>query len=589
MKKRFRLLSLLLAVIFALGCCVACAGEEPSGPVDVPPEPQAPIVLAKDGVSNYVIVYGSTDAGGRNAAKSLQSTLQQRLGALLEVIDDRTAPTEGRPEILVGRTNRGTDYPLQRSLRNSEWIVARDGENLYVLGDGEALLKRACDHLVNAVMDVDFRITANDGEIHRVSGRYSADSVTLNGLPITDYLFLYEERGAADWKEVLSYVSQRVTDLSGYVLTTLPYEEGTTIQGVAMILRSDKTMEKGDYKIEIEGQTTTVTVGTHATALALMGGLLEDMTVDKAKKVTLTVAPTTQNVGDNAIIPLSVGADIRVMTYNVLGNVDKATNYINATVGAYLPDFLCTQEYYASAERDVTTYLASIGYGKIGGTFTCASPTAVEKEDEQYTKVGKYCNTPIFYRTDRWELVESEAYLFYWQNRWPYTDTKSMTYGVFRSKDSGEMVLVIGTHYALMGDAYKEYVDKGYTDKVEGAEWRYQNSVEILKAVDALRQKYPGILTVVGGDLNGARSERGIELLENHRILSDAFLMAPEGAKTAGGSFHGTHGKAPGGNAIDHIFVSEDVADVMLHQILKEQYVLEGSDHCPVIADIARK
>lgn len=590
MKKGFRLLSLLLAVIFALGCCVACAEEEPSGPVEIPPEPQAPIVLAKDGASNYVIVYGSTDAGGRNAAKSLQSTLQQRLGALLEVIDDRTAPTEGRPEILVGRTNRGTDYPLQRSLRNSEWIVARDGENLYVLGDGEALLKRACDHLVNAVMDVDFRITANDGEIHRVSGRYSADSVTLNGLPITDYLFLYEERGAADWKEVLSYVSQRVTDLSGYVLTTLPYEDGTTIQGAAVILRSDKTMEKGDYKIEIEGQTTTVTVGTHATALALMGGLLEDMTVDKAKKVTLTVAPTTQNVGDNAIIPLSVGADIRVMTYNVLGNVDKATDYINATVGAYLPDFLCTQEYYASAERDVTTYLASIGYGKIGGTFTCASPTAVEKEDEQYTKVGKYCNTPIFYRTDRWELVESEAYLFYWQHRGPYSDTKSMAYGVFRSKSDGQLALVIGTHYALLG-GYKEYLDLGYTEAKEGAEWRYQDSLEILKAVDALRAKYPGILTVVGGDLNAKPTEKAIQTLENHAALSNAYEMAGYENRTSGGSYHNTHGKAPSANGqpIDHIFVSEDVADVVLHRILKEQYVLEGSDHCPVIADISLK
>ena len=215
----------------------------------------------------------------------------------------------------------------------------------------------------------------------------------------------------------------------------------------------------------------------------------------------------------------------------------------------------------------------------------------MEREDLQYTTVGKYCNTPIFYRTDLWEEVESEAYLFYWQHRWPYTDTKSMAYGVFRSKSDGQLALVIGTHYALMADGYTEYKDLGYTDAKEGAEWRYQDSLEILKAVDALRAKYPGILTVVGGDLNANQNEKALTVLENHAVLSNAYEMASYENRTSGGSFHNTHGKAPSANgqAIDHIFVSEDVADVTLHAILKEAYVLMGSDHCPVIADIARK
>ena len=587
----WRALALLLALLCVLSSFVSCADEPEGGtpPADVPPSPPAPAIIAKDGMSDYVIVYGSTDAGGRNVASELQQDLLILTGAELPIIDDRTAPTEGTPEILVGKTNRGTDYSLQRALRVSEWIVAREKENIYLLGDGEALLKRACDHFTTAVLDAEFQVVEH-GEIHRVSGRYNADAVTLNGLPVTDYTFLYEERGAADWKEILDWADERLSAVSGYMLTIAAYEESAAVNGAAVILRSDAKLGEANYDIKTEGQTVTVTAGSKATALALFARLIEEMLPNNAKgTVAMTVSTVSGNVGDNAMVSLSEGADLRVMTYNVLGNVEKATDYISATVGAYLPDFLCTQEYYGAADSAVTTYLAEAGYGKIGGKFTCASPTAVEKEDEQYTKVGKYCNTPIFYRTDRWEVVESEAYLFYWQSRWPYTDTKSMAYGVFRSKDDGRLVMVVGTHYALMGSGYQEYVDKGYTDAVEGANWRYENSLEILKAVDAVRQKYPGILTIVGGDLNANVGEKAIRTLEDHAILSNAFEMAPSENRTAGGTFHSTHGKAPSGKAIDHIFVSEDVADVVLHRILKEQYVLEGSDHCPVIADISLK
>ncbi|MBR6727923.1 MAG: endonuclease/exonuclease/phosphatase family protein [Clostridia bacterium] len=591
MKKGLRLIALLLAMILALGICSACTAEPPTEPpaADVPPSPPEPATIVKDGVGQYQIVYSSTDPDGRKAALSLQTALQNRTTVKLEVVDDRTAPTEGTPEILVGRTNRGTDYSLQRALRVSEWIIARDGDNIYLLGEGEALLKRACEHFVNVVLSDNFQVEEY-GEIHRVSGRYSVEGLTLNGLPLTDYKIYAEEQGAVDFSEILTWVDERVSAVSGYMLTVADYTEGAAVNGPALILTADRTLGDANYKIEVDGSCITVTVGSVATALVLFADLIENQLPTSARgNVALTVSAKQGNVGDRATVALSDGADLRVMTYNVLGNVEKATDYISATVAAYLPDFLCTQEYYGAADSAVTTYLSKAGYGKICGKFTCASPTAVEKEDEQYTKVGKYCNTPIFYRTDRWEVVESEAYLFYWQSRWPYTDTKSMAYGVFRSKDDGRMVLVVGTHYALMGSGYKEYADLGYTDAVEGANWRYQNSLEILKAVDAMRQKYPRILTVVGGDLNANVSERAIKTLEDHDILSNAYEMAPSGNRTAGGTYHSTHGKAPSGKAIDHIFVSEDVADVTLHRILKEQYVLEGSDHCPVIADISIK
>ena len=589
-KKRLRLTALLLVVFCVASMLTACAGDTPKGDgSDVPPSPPDPISIVADGASEYAIVYSSTDAGGRNAARALQATLLERTGAELILQDDRTAPVEGVPEILVGKTNRGTAHGFQRSLRAGEWLIYRDAENVYLLGDSETLLKRACEYFVSFVMDVDFKVNEY-GEIYRVSGRYNAESVKLNGLPITDYTFLYEKGGSTDWKDILDWVSERLSLVSGYALTTAEYVSDASVSGVAVILREDTSLGQTGYRIEAQGQSIAITVGSHATALALFAGVIEEQLPANAKgAVELSASSKVGYMGESATVSLTEGADIRVMTYNVLGNVKEATDYINATVVAYLPDFLCTQEYYNEADKAVTTYLAEAGYGKIGGKFTCASPTAVELNDEQYTKVGSTCNTPIFYRTDLWEVVESEAYLFYWQNRWPYTDTKSMTYGVFRNKNDGELVMVVGTHYALMASGYTEYADLGYTDAKEGAAWRYQDTLEILKAVDEIRAKYPGILTIVGGDLNANVNEKALITMEDHAILSNAYTMAPSGNRTDGGTYHNAHGKKPSGAAIDHIFVSEDVADVVLHAILKEQYVLEGSDHCPVIADISRK
>ncbi len=342
--KWIRLTALFLAIFCMASALASCAGDPPEGETpDVPPAAPDPVAIAADGVSSYVIVYGSTDGGGRNAAKRLQSDLQARTGALLELVDDRTAPVEGVPEILVGRTNRGQAYGPQRSLRVGEWAITRENENIYLLGDSEALLKRACEHFINNVMDVDF-IVSEYGEIYRVGGRYDVETVTLNGLPITDYTFLYERGNGVNWREILTWAEERLTAVSGYVLTTATDDEA--YKGATVELKSDRTLGVANYQIDVAEQSIVIRAGSQATALALLAGLIEQRLPAAARgDVALTLHSKSGNVGDGALVELSAGADVRVMTYNVLGNVEKATDYISATVAAFLPDFLCTQEY----------------------------------------------------------------------------------------------------------------------------------------------------------------------------------------------------------------------------------------------------
>ena len=392
MKRRYRLLTLLFALLLVVSALASCAGEALKQE-DVPPSPPDPVAIVENGESRYVIVHGATDAGGRKVAQALQSELEKRTGVELSIMDDRTAPVEGVPEILIGRTNRGIDYGLQRALRTNEWIIAREDETIYLLGDGEGVLNRASIHFLNYVMSPDFCVEAY-GEIHRVSGRYNVTDLSLNDRPITDFTIWIEAKETMGFHEVLEWINERMSDISGYRLTVKEYESGEAVaDAAAIVLVENAALSAADYRVDATGNCFTVSVSTKDTALALLADVIENKLPASAKgDVSLMLKPVQGRVSDGRLVALSDGADIRVMTYNVLGNVKDAMPYVNATVGAYLPDFLCTQEYYSEADAQVTSYLAQLGYGKIGGKFTCASPTAVELKDEQHSDILLHAN-----------------------------------------------------------------------------------------------------------------------------------------------------------------------------------------------------
>ena len=174
MKKRMtRLLACLMALLFVILPLTACANG-------------GSLRIVKNGESKYRIVYenASRDAGA--AAEYLAEELEYLTGAVLEVTDDRTESEKGVPEILVGRTNRGTDYALQRTVRHGSYVIAREKKNIYILGAGSGVLTKACDDFLSEVMDESCKVSGK-GVLLAGEGKYIADTVTLNGRPVTDY------------------------------------------------------------------------------------------------------------------------------------------------------------------------------------------------------------------------------------------------------------------------------------------------------------------------------------------------------------------------------------------------------------------
>ncbi len=589
-----RVLSLMLALLSVVASLASCAGS-------------MPLTIAKKGESKYQIVYANGDRDAANAANHLAAELKELTEAELTVTDDRTEADKKVPEILVGRTNRGIELEVQRTLLYGEYLIAREGKNVYILGAGSGMLDTACKDFLEEVLTEKFKVSGKGELLRSERARYDTGAVTLNGKAITDYTVLIPAGSSAlKWDDYVPYVEGCLTLLSGNLLTTATYEDVNDLPYTpAIVLNgSAEGLGKAEYKIEVSGDNIILSAGSDKAAMALAISFMDKLSVSSGDSVALQLTARGGKAGENALTPLTEGSDIRVMTYNIYATTKDHKNampYVSASILAYAPDFVCLQECPAAGELPKLVFedTKAAGYELAGGTFNQVSPTALENAGtdanyDRFAYVGGQSYTPILYRADRWEVVEDGSYLYYWKNRYHMTNTKSLSYGVFKDKATGELVLVIGTHFPLMAAAYAgqgdAYCSYSGTDATVGAAWRDGTTQEILKLVDAMRVKYPGILTTVMGDMNARATERSMTTMEAHAILSNASVMAPAGMKSTGASFH-DYGKAPGatGGAIDHIFVSEDVAAVTRHAIIGDALTVQGSDHCPVVADIARK
>jgi len=578
-----RLLVLLLLALMVCGALTACAGNT--------------LRIAKGGESDYVIVYPAGDAGTKQVATYLQSELESLLGATLQIVADSEAAAEDGKEILVGETNRAASRAAYRELREEEYVVRAEDNTLVLLGSNTVLTKQACTYMLENLLSEKGKIKG-EGELYRNEKSYDLTALTLNGRPFTDYTVLVPNDSDSCWNYVLEQIGAALKQASGYRILTRTYNDATKAEAMqayapAIVLeKAGGGLAKNGYKISQEGDNLTVQAGTDATALLLMDRLLTNHLfagVSGEAAITLTVGTHTASIADTAH-PLTAGSTMRAMTFNVRSSTDR-NGYMMATVATYAPDFVCMQEYYEPAHTTATAYFAAMGYGAVGLRFDTLSPKTTA--ENTYTKIGSKCNTPIFYRKDRWEPIEEDAgaFLFYWEDRYPGSNTKSATFGVFRSKTNpSETVIVISAHYALMMDSYKSWPGFAhYTNAVEGAAWRAQNTAEILTVFDRLRAKYPSALAVIAGDMNCTTAARAYTNYTDQAALADSLTMAPANARDTGGTFH-SFGKAPTNpKRIDHMMVTDDVARVLRHFTLTTDLALQASDHCALMIDIARK
>lgn len=274
-------------------------------------------------------------------------------------------------------------------------------------------------------------------------------------------------------------------------------------------------------------------------------------------------------------ISLSEGADLRIMTFNVLGSGQdpkKRAPYIQETILTYSPDVVGFQE--CNAEQHGLVIQA------LKGDYTLAQRTH---------ESGTVIYTPIIYRTAKYTQLDSGVEWL--DSRYTGTNTKSIAWVVLQAKETGKIFAVVNMHGAVISTDYKGFENMPSSERSKLVnEWRVDNVRQMLDVREAIQTKHGNIAVFFTGDFN-FNSDSNAYRATKEAGLTEAEVSAT-GKKTTGyASYSGTAGVAPGaGKSIDHIFYDPDEATAIRHHIARnEVYEYSASDHCAVWADLAIK
>ena len=268
------------------------------------------------------------------------------------------------------------------------------------------------------------------------------------------------------------------------------------------------------------------------------------------------VSPAADTDDDTA---LADGADIRVMSYNVL-NPDwnkRAPIYgrdegVARVIKYYAPDVVGGQE-TAYVWHDALN--DNLIYPKM------YAPAC------QKTASGKWNMTTFLYNTQTVRLIE-EYVIDLDEN----SDIRVFAVAVFEKISDGKRFVVTNTHPAPVSSQPENYA---------------RNFESILSLLGNELSKYEGLPLIMTGDFNTKEQSDTYREFMTVAGVSDAKYAADRLVRE--NSTCATFGQLPAaGNdvCIDHIFVN-DRTDVKLFNVVIDHGVEKLSDHVPIYADIA--
>lgn len=162
-----------------------------------------------------------------------------------------------------------------------------------------------------------------------------------------------------------------------------------------------------------------------------------------------------------------------------------------------------------------------------------------------------------------------------------------VSWAIFRRNSDGKRFAVMSTHFTIISDTY----DRGASNSVEGVQYRKNDCNTILSLITTLRNTYADIPIVVAGDWNAHVGAVELEAIDKSAFMRDAMNVATIKADTKTSTAHKIcrMPSVNGGDIIDHIYVSVDTLEVLTHEIIADGVVIQGSDHCPVVAQVKFK
>lgn len=276
---------------------------------------------------------------------------------------------------------------------------------------------------------------------------------------------------------------------------------------------------------------------------------------------------------DGTELAVRAYGDVRVMIYNCYGYGGKAGEPCvrqplqQEMIKTYAPTVIGLQETKPAYLEGINPIMSDLGY------------TWVDTEAK-----GANC-TSMYYRGDRVTCIESGYHLFTGPNN---SNTKSVTWGVFKDMESKKPFAVMSAHFMWGDPAYSKEVI---------AQTRISNATEYAAVKDMILEKYPNIPIVGGGDMNCDLSGTPHTVLKNSSLVYawDVAENKNDFSSHLGyANYDPTHNvytqwnrveDKPYLQSIDHIYVTPNTK-VKTFYVASDLYCRWTSDHMPLLIEI---
>ena len=584
---------LALTLLIAPAALSACNRGEGDVSSDAPGETteviaaEQPMTIFADGKSKFTVIRSSRAEGDEFKASSiLTRELSKYTGLEFEAVDDVLAPESADSyEILVGATNREISSSAVKGLRTKDYVIGIYGNKIVLAGTTPEMTFQAVNVFIDTVLlpqvvgkdFVSIIMQPEDSKVHVYSG-YSVTDCNILGTPLEEYSIVYPSDGLFSAKRTAILLSNYLADTAGFILPVISDKANSTGHEI----RIGKTSRGG---VELSGASLGAWQGTVADGALCFGAenLFGYMNLYTYLSKTLFTGGNVEigadytASGDGSTEPEAKYSEekygeYRAIFFNILGNCDTSvvpTPQRNQTAAEVLtvlkPDVIGLQECSANSRgsSSVVPTLAKYSYAEVAVTVTNSN---------------KINYTPLFYNKDRLKVIDSGYH--------PYSDgandkSKSITWAVFEDISNGKRFAVCSTHFYY---------------KAEAEAARILDAEQLLEVNRSIVQKY-NCPVISGGDLNCKYPTTPFQNLLKGGMLafqkiaektedSKTSHLYPEWDESAGLYLKLNAPKGDYNGAIDHALVyNGDKLTARLFDVIKLQYALISSDHCPVMVD----
>ena len=614
-------------------------GEEPS-PDEEDLTLPGKLTLAKNGKTDYTLIFPlGAAAWKRDLVLWFREVFYQVTGAQLAIRDDFEAEDEPDTlrtdrEIVIGMgTSREDSFSYDATQFEKGYSNFISNERVVLVSGSHAGMYLGICRFFKDVLGVD--VTDEEAITGKTDCIVDVAYTSMEYVSNPAFYFMEQDVGnykilvdpSDDMQLRMAYVLQsRIESATGQLL---PLSGDAPTEGAPeIVLITDGMMQKGTWSMKIENNRFTVRAGDYygftgvseyflqGTSHGFYPQFLEGFAVTHSYKDHLGAhSRSTAYAYDHT-------GDARIMFYNVLFNspIPAARNVLNAElIEQYMPDVLGLQEFnntkrYQAGDRDLGKLLAKLGYVEtidprvknayatnktIPGTTQKGYGTggAARVTVDGETFYTYYNHTPLFYNPQTTDYIDGGYYWYQSQrdsenkNNCGSSDcaSKSLTWGVFADKRTGERYIAVSTHMCT---------------RSEGV--RGQQALEVLALLDQILQQYD-CPVFFGGDYNGSFSNINHKLFEEQGDLVD--IGREDVAEILNGAM-GTMHAAPvagkdsltgrdfavgrGGytdtysSAVDHIMVRNlKGARIKVFGVVVDEYANAGSDHLPIFVDFS--